>query len=362
MQRGHDIGEEQVSPHAVDVLIPVRDRARIVAICLDSVRAQTLQPNAVIVVDDGSTDDTPTVLADYARRWPRLRVIRSGPRGAAHARNLGLAASRSPFVAFLDSDDVWLPEKLERQMALFTPDRPQLGFVHCACSRIDEAGRPLANAPVFVPSKRGDVFDDMINTFYNIAGSASAVVARRDLVMASGGFDETLLHAEDRDLWLKLARVSQLDYISDALVALRIHPGNRFNRAAATDPERVLFQRLKVWSKWLDQVKDADQVLETFRSEAFSASVKNAFSFDFGLYYRLKGSDLRLAKQLFPSLHAYVKYIVTESHRRRQPLHHWFNPQRAYELAKHALATRVILRSRPLVRLFQKFGKFRNIP
>ena len=90
--------------------------------------------------------------------------------------------------------------------------------------------------------------------------------------------------------------------------------------------------------------------------------MKNAFSFDFGLYYRLKGSDLRLAKQLFPSLHAYVKYIVTESHRRRQPLQHWFNPQRAYELAKHALATRVILRSRPLVRLFQKFGKFRNIP
>src|ERR1700680_2862623 len=135
----------------------------------------------------------------------------------------------------------------------------------------------------------------MINAFYSVAGSASAVVARRELVIASGGFDETLLHAEDRDLWLKLARVSQLDYVSDALVALRIHAGNRFNRAAATNPERVLFQRLKVWSKWLDQVKDADRVLETFRSEAFSASVRNAFSLDFGLYYRLKGSDLRLA-------------------------------------------------------------------
>ena len=100
----------------VDVIIPVRNRPRLIQTCLDSVRAQTLQPSAVIVVDDGSTDETPAVLAEYASGWSRLHVIRSEHGGAAQARNIGVAACQAPFVAFLDSDDVWHPEKLERQM------------------------------------------------------------------------------------------------------------------------------------------------------------------------------------------------------------------------------------------------------
>ena len=115
----------------VDVVIPVRDGARFLPACLDSVRVQSYAPRTIIVVDDGSSDGTPAILADYARRDPRFTIIRSAPVGVSHARNLGLKASLASYVAFLDADDVWDPTKLECQIGLFTDERPQLGFVHC---------------------------------------------------------------------------------------------------------------------------------------------------------------------------------------------------------------------------------------
>src|SRR5216684_4528269 len=94
----------------VDVLIPVRNGARFLPACLDSVIAQVYPTRAIIVSDDGSTDETPRVLAQYAGRVPKLQVVRSEAVGLAHARNLALAASQAPFVAFLDSDDIWQPD------------------------------------------------------------------------------------------------------------------------------------------------------------------------------------------------------------------------------------------------------------
>src|ERR1043166_7534525 len=107
-----------MDPFAVDVVIPVRDGARCIGACLDSVRAQTRSVRAVIVVDDGSTDATPAVLAQYRQQWPLLELVRTEQHGVSHARNVGVARCRAPFVAFLDSDDVWDAAKLERQRGL----------------------------------------------------------------------------------------------------------------------------------------------------------------------------------------------------------------------------------------------------
>lgn len=284
---------------SVDVIIPVRNRAPLISACLDSIEAQTLQPGAVIVVDDGSSDGTPEVVQQYAKRLP-LHLIRSEARGVSHARNVALGVSRAPFIAFLDSDDVWLPEMLERHMALFASAGAQVGLVHCAFFRIDESGKPWSSSGQIRPRKRGSIFDDMLRHFYHI-GPPSTVVVRRDLVERAGGFDETLVLGEDQDLWLRMARMSQVDYLPAALVGLRLHPGGTFGRAVRDNPEFVLFQRLKIWNKWAADIGNDGNVLAQFRSEAIYVSMANMLRRrpQFGLYRRLKGSELSLARRLF---------------------------------------------------------------
>jgi glycosyltransferase involved in cell wall biosynthesis len=304
--------------------------------CLDSVSAQSLQPNAVIVVDDGSTDDTPKVLAEYARGWTKLRVISSQRAGGpAYARNLGLAASQAPLVAFLDSDDVWLPTKLERQVPLFA-GRPEVGVVHCACFRIDEAGeRP--DAAIFKPSKRGQIFETMINTLYHLSGSSSGVVARRDLVMQVGGFDESLLGVEDQDMWLKLAHVSLVDYVAEPLVGLRVHSENR-SAYRRKDPTLALLQQMAVWAKW-SHVTDEAVILQAFRRKA--AAVNRASPLQlirhFRVYRQLKTSDTPLARRLFPTFKSYLQCMIGDDAIGRQLYRHAksaFAPKTARQRAK----------------------------
>ncbi|HEX3110532.1 MAG TPA: glycosyltransferase family A protein, partial [Thermoanaerobaculia bacterium] len=110
---------------SVSVVIPSYNYARYLGEAIDSALGQTLPPLEVIVVDDGSTDDTPAVLAAYG---DRIRVLRQKNAGVAVARNSGIAAARGECVAFLDADDVWLPRKLELQIPLFTDS---VGLVHC---------------------------------------------------------------------------------------------------------------------------------------------------------------------------------------------------------------------------------------
>lgn len=296
----------------MDVLIPVRNGARYVEACLDSVRSQTLQPRRVVIVDDGSTDATPELLRQYAERWPALRVVRSEPMGVSHARNLGLAACEAPFVAFLDSDDVWTPEKLERQMALLA-SRPSVGWVHCSYFVIDQGGEIIPNATVFPPTKRGDIFVDLLD-HYPLSGSASAVVARRDLVAAAGGFDEALFHGEDWDLWLRLARLAHVDFVPEALVGIRVHEASSQRRESPGRLAAFFFQRLHVANKWMGEDAARGEIIARFRAEATSVRVHMMLSGERGcdFYARLRASDLVLARGLFRSRASYWLWVGRE--------------------------------------------------
>ncbi|HEY2324319.1 MAG TPA: glycosyltransferase family A protein, partial [Thermoanaerobaculia bacterium] len=132
---------------SVSVVIPSYNYARYLGEAIDSALAQTLPPLEVIVVDDGSTDETSEVLATYA---DRIRVLRQKNSGVAVARNSGIAAAHGEYVAFLDADDIWLPRKLELQMARFDES---IGLVHCGV----EFGSNIQ-----LPRVEGDVADALL--------------------------------------------------------------------------------------------------------------------------------------------------------------------------------------------------------
>jgi glycosyltransferase involved in cell wall biosynthesis len=198
----------------VAVVIPAFESAAFLPAALRSVHAQTQPPAEVVVVDDGSRDASAVVAARAG-----ARVLRQGNAGPGAARNHGIAVTRAELIAFLDADDVFLPEKLALQAAVLR----EPGVVAC-CSDAwllrDGARAGRKNARRAVPRRLA--FADLL------AGNpivCSSVVARRDAVLAAGGFDEdrTLIATEDYDLWLRLARLGTIVYLDQPLLEYRVH-------------------------------------------------------------------------------------------------------------------------------------------
>lgn len=342
----------------VDVVIATRNRAGFLEQCLAGVRAQTLQPRRVIVVDDGSTDHTRDMLARLAKGWPSLIAISVPHGGVSAARNVGIAESVSEFVAFSDDDDLWLPDMLERQVALFR-GRPETGFVYCGFRELDPDGNPLPDGREVRPDRRGDIFRDILERFHGIA--LSTLVVRRSLLIEIDGFDPSLSQAEDRDICLALARRAEADCTSDVLVGLRKHAAGAYIGALRSNPEFVLTQRLKVWNKWREQLMDRQAVLDRFRGEAARVALTRILMPlpDLGLYRRLKHSDIMLARELFPTLPAYLAAIAATIGlgRRRAAA-----PPSLVERLKWALARHVVLPNPALLKMARRLGKFVDTP
>jgi len=198
----------------VSVVVPAYNVAWCVSRAVDSVLAQTLGNFELIVVNDGSTDDTRKVLSAYG---DSIRVIDQANRGMSAARNAAIGSSRGRLVAFLDADDYWLPEKLARQ-ADFLQRRPEIGFCSTAARVVNPKGELLTVWRC--PQRSVDMLETLFAENAAIAGGCSAVVVRRELLDRVGPFDETLRGFEDPDLWIRLAAVSRYACIDDALVVI----------------------------------------------------------------------------------------------------------------------------------------------
>lgn len=200
---------------SVAVVVPVHDGARYLEATIASVRAQTVAVDEFVVVDDGSTDDS----AALAERLG-VRCIRQPNRGPAAARNRGVDATTAELIAFLDADDLFLPDKLRLQL----PCLRDAGIVAC-CSdawvRRDEQRGAAKNGDRQVGERI--TFGDLL------AGNpviCSSVVLRRTAFVAAGGFDPdpVLIATEDYDLWLRIARLGAFAYERRPLVEYRVHP------------------------------------------------------------------------------------------------------------------------------------------
>jgi glycosyltransferase involved in cell wall biosynthesis len=200
----------------ISVIIPAHNYARYVAEAIDSALAQTYPVLEVIVVDDGSTDGTPGVLAAYENR---IRVIRQTNQGVSAARNSGISAARGEYVAFLDADDLWQPMKLEAQMARFDAD-PSLGMVHCGAESFDADGRTIH---FWRDGMQGRVAINILRLEPVIAAPGSNMIVPRRVAEEIGGFDARMIGSEDWDFSYRVAARYEIGFTPEPLVRYRIH-------------------------------------------------------------------------------------------------------------------------------------------
>ncbi len=227
MKRGVPIrafaGRTQIDGNSgvkISVVIPAYNAAAFLPRCLESVLAQTLKPEEVIVVDDGSTDNTAALAAELG-----ARVISQPNGGLSAARNTGIRNASCEWIALLDADDMWAPTKLERQAACI---RPETVLVYTGVRNFDDNGVRSASPATAVTSAL-----KMIR--YRTPFSSSSVLARREMLMLDGGFREDIRACEDWEMWFRLRQLGEFEAVADPLTDYYVYPDS-----LSANPQRML--------------------------------------------------------------------------------------------------------------------------
>jgi glycosyltransferase involved in cell wall biosynthesis len=236
----------------VSVIIPTYNRRQYIGECLDSVLAQTYTDFEVIVVDDGSTDDTESVMERYAGKVIYKKIEHSGP---SIPRNIALNMAGGDLIAFHDDDDLWQTDHLELHVK-FLDDNPQIDMVFSDLELFDENGNIydswMSEKPIFhsIPKKsvgdnfwllKSNIFDYLIQERFM---TMPTLVVRRKCLDTAGHFDERLVAQVDYDLFLRLVKDHSVGYIDKALARCRVHGSN-----LSGNPQRRITSKTVMWEK-----------------------------------------------------------------------------------------------------------------
>lgn len=207
----------------VSVVIPTYNYGRFIGEAIESVLAQSFPVFEIIVVDDGSNDDTEQVAARFGER---VKYIKQKNGGVSQARNNGARQSTGDLIAFLDADDVWLPKKIEKQVAKFS-ENSEVGLVHCSMREYDTATG--ATICFYAEGEEGWVADDLLlfeKPTVNVSGSS--VMVSRKAFEAVGGFDarKEMHPSEDWEFCYRVARIFKVAFVREVMIDYRNHGGN----------------------------------------------------------------------------------------------------------------------------------------
>ena len=256
-------------PPKVSIVIPAYNAAEFLGRTIESVLAQDDSSYETIIVDDGSKDATPRVIEPYR---DRVRYIRQDNGGPSRARNRGVQESAGKYIALLDADDLWLPDKLKSQVDLME-NHPEVGFSFTDCVIVSKDGKPIARQfetkpvlaaiPVACFSNdqrvfQGRVLNELVRQNFIIT---SSMMIRADCFEKVGMFDESLFSVEDYDFWLRLSREFQGAYLNRILVKKIDHGENISMRN-----ERVMLNRIKLSEKMVEVWRSATDITDASRS------------------------------------------------------------------------------------------------
>lgn len=278
----------------VSVVTASYNMGKYVGLAVESVLAQNYPAIEVIVIDDGSTDDTPEVLSKY-REDSRVKLIRQENAGQTVAKNRGVQVAQGEYIAFCDADNLWLPNKLSRQIKFFN-DQNDIAVVYGDISLIDADGNPLptTQAKRYSGKITGRLLVDNFVTFN------TALVSRRVLEDV-GGFDESLRMGIDYDLWLRISVNHRFHYLAEPLVLYRIWGGQMSNK----QEERFIncFKLLDNFLKKYPESVTPDEVrrgwAHTYVSRGQWRASQKEYLFalkDYAKAFSLRPNDLRLWK------------------------------------------------------------------
>jgi glycosyltransferase involved in cell wall biosynthesis len=209
----------------ISVIIPTFNRAALIGDAIQSVIAQTYLDWEAIVIDDGSMDDTRSVVENFAD--PRIRYLYQENKGLPGARNTGIRSARGEYIAFLDSDDLFMPHKLEIQLRMLE-ERPDLGLVAGGHLEIDQKMQILREVR---PWQSQSMFE-LSNWVQGCPFIVNAVLVRREWLERVNLFDENMPYVEDWDLWLRISHVGcRMDWIKNIVCYYRLHNKNMVRNA-----------------------------------------------------------------------------------------------------------------------------------
>lgn len=244
---------------SVSVVIPAYNYGRFIGNAIRSVLAQTRPPSEIIVVDDGSTDETAVVVGEFG---DEVKYIRQDNAGVCAARNRGVSESTGELLAFLDADDTWEPTNLEKQVARFESD-DEIGLVHCAMREFDsETG---ATTRFYMEGAEDGVADNLLLwEGASIAGPGGAVTVSRKAFDRVGGFDTRMKVGEDWDFCYRVARLFKIGFVAEPLVNYRNHRAAAhrnvenmergmslfYEKAFATDDPEILKLRRRAYGNF----------------------------------------------------------------------------------------------------------------
>lgn len=212
----------------VSVVIPTYNSVRFVTEAIDSVLNQTFQDFEILVVDDGSKDETGEVLAE--KYGDSIRYLYKENGGVSSARNYGIENAKGKYIAFLDADDVWMPEKLGKQIAVMEADE-EIGLCYVSTQKVDEDLNFLNT----IEAKEYDDFCEALLLNLNIvAGSCSSAMVRRDIISQTDGFDAKFSTYADWEFWLRLSLLTKFAPVKEELVKYRVVKGSMSSNPTLT--------------------------------------------------------------------------------------------------------------------------------
>lgn len=268
----------------VSVVMATYNMAAYLPLAIQSVLTQTYQNIELLVVDDGSTDDTRVVLKPYLEH-PRIRYLSQENKGQAAAKNHGVQKSSGQYIAFLDADDMWMPDKLDLQVPVFSRSET-LGVVYARHLYIDETGRELgiAQGKLFCGRVTGPL---LIANFIPFGTS----VVKRECFVRLGGFKENIRMGIDYDLWLRFSTQYEFDYVDRPLLRYWVWPGQMSNNCVG---------------RYLSGIEIMKNFLREFPGLVDKDTEKEAWAHTFVGY----GQCLRETEQrIGPALRLYVKAL-----------------------------------------------------